>query len=655
MKEWENWSPNGGFPQLRELYIKNCPKLNKLAIGPSPSLKVLSIDGMDSVKNISNEFYGEDCSQPFRSLETLSFKNMKEWENWRSNREFTQLCKLYIENCPKLLGELPNHLPSLKDVEIQQCEGLQASFHLDNLRYRGNERPKRLVCRNEADFSLHMSNCLSRISEFTFPTERLIFYAEVVSFESSKEMTHLSSNVLELLRRLPSLRVIRFEDCPKLVSLGTEEVKEQPHVLPFPSTLREIHISNCNALESLPNAVMYNNTCLEKITIADCDSLKHFEIDGCQKLVFLVAEEVKEQPHVLAFPSTLREIKIRNCNALESLPNAAMYNNTCLEKIKIFRCDSLKRFAIGQLPQTLKRLEISFCDNMVILLGDDDTNSRSSSTSLLEYLDIKYCPSLKSLGIPMGELPATLKVFTIEGCEKLESIAESFHPNSSLEEIVINHCKSLKSLPMGIHTLSHLEKVEISGCPSLVSFPDRGSLPGNIKKLQIFELGLHDSILSITSLQHLTIWNSNNIEAFIDWGLHRLTSLKSLTIAVCPNLVSFPEKMLPASLTRLDILYFHDLKLLSSKGFRNLASLKMLYIKECENLTSFPEDDRLPPSLEILLIRDCPRLKESCKKDNEREWSKIAHIPCVKIDGRFIFDSEGLESNFDNEEFIYGR
>jgi hypothetical protein len=522
MKEWENWSPNVGFPHLLELYIVNCPKLEKLAIGPSPSLKVLSIERMASVKNLPNG-------------------------------EFPHLSDLYISYCPKLLGELPNHLPSLKNVEIRACEGLRISI---------SSFLKEVWCSSEADFSLLMSNSLSRIPEFTFPTERLIFDVEVLDFHGCKEMTDLSSNMLALLQRLPSLRVLTFYSCPKLVSL-VAEVKEKPQ-RSFPSTLREISIINCKALESLPNA------CLEKLTITGCDSLKHF--------------------------------------------------------------------AIGQLPQTLKRLVIEFCKNMVILLEDDDTNSCSSSTSLLEYLLIQDCPSLKSL-ILMGELPATLKTFIISNCEKLESMAESFHPDSSLEEIVIIGCENLKSLPMGIHTLNHLEKVEILNCPSLVSFPDRGLLPSNIKWLWISKLALHDSILSITSLQDLSISNSNNIEAFIDWGLHRLTSLKYLYINGCPNLVSFPENMLPASLSSLTIIRFHNLKLLSSKGFRNLASLKMLCIEECENLTSFPEVG-LPPSLEELVINGCPRLKESCKKDNEREWSKIAHIPCVEVDRRFIYDPE---------------
>jgi hypothetical protein len=576
--KFPTWLKGHSFPHMVRLRIENCKKCTSLPpIGQLPSLKQLSIAGMDNVKNIGPEFYGKGCSQSFKSLETIHFWGMKEWENWRPNGVFPHLGELYIENCPKLLGELPNDLPSLKNVKICQCPGLRISNSIFS---------KRVECRSEADFSILISNSLSWISK------RLIFDVEVLVFAHSEEMTHLSSNVLALLQLLPSLHVLRFS--------------------------------------------------------------------GCQKLVYLVVER-KEQPHVLALPSTLREIAIYDCKALESLPKAVMYNNTCLEKIRISGCGLLKRFAIGQLPQTLKQLEIDCCKNMVILVDDDDTNSRSSSTSLLEYLFIRNCPSLKSL-IPMGELPATLKVFIISNCKKLESIAESFHPNSSLERIHIDGCENLKSLPMGIHTLKHLEKVEIVNCPSLVSFPDRGLLPGNIKELHISESGLHDSILSITSLQCLAILscrdvvsfpeegflanltsleisNSNIIEAFIEWGLHKLTSLKYLYINGCPNLESFPDKMLPASLSRITIERFHHLKLLSSKGFRKLASLKFLCIKKCKNLTSFPEDG-LPPSLDQLMIGGCPRLKESCKKDKGREWSKIAHIPCVEIDGRFIYDPE---------------
>jgi hypothetical protein len=163
---------------------------------------------------------------------------------------------------------------------------------------------------------------------------------------------------------------------------------------------------------------------------------------------------------------------------MKSLPKAMMYNYTIVQHIEISECDSLMYFAIGQLPPTLKGLKISECKNMLILLDGDDTNSYSSSTSLLECLIILDCPSLKSL-IPSGELSATLKHLRIS-CVELESIAKSFHHNSSLESIWICDCENLKLLPLGIHTLCFLDKVEIHSCPTLVSFRDGGLLLGNV-------------------------------------------------------------------------------------------------------------------------------------------------------------------------------
>jgi hypothetical protein len=167
----------------------------------------------------------------------------------------------------------------------------------------------------------------------------------------------------------------------------------------------------------------------------------------------LVAKEVEELH--LGLPSKLREINIKNCEVLESLPKAMMYNNMYLENIYIGEHSSLNYFAMGQLPPTLKRLKIENCKNMLILVDGNDINICSSSKSLLENLEIRECPSLQSL-MSTGELPTTLKYLQIWNCKKLESIAKSFHHNSSLVIIFISSCESLKSLPMGIHSLTHL-------------------------------------------------------------------------------------------------------------------------------------------------------------------------------------------------------
>ncbi|KAG6714253.1 hypothetical protein I3842_05G195000 [Carya illinoinensis] len=112
--EFPTWLNRPSLPNLVFLTIENCKKCTSLPpLGKLPSLRVLSIAGMASMKSMGPEVCGDGSSQPFRSLDTLNFKNMVEWENWSPCEAFSNIRELSIKNCPKLLGNLPNHLPSL--------------------------------------------------------------------------------------------------------------------------------------------------------------------------------------------------------------------------------------------------------------------------------------------------------------------------------------------------------------------------------------------------------------------------------------------------------------------------------------------------------------------------------------------------------------
>jgi len=601
--EFPTWLKVPSFSNMVRLEIESCAKCTSLpSVGQLPSLKHLLIKGVTSVKNIGPDFYGDGCSQPFRSLETLHFENMQEWENWIPCGEIPKLRKLSITWCPKLVGKLPNHLPLLENIEITKCKELVISIssfpeHC-NLEIDGS---KGVVHNGNVEFSSLCFSSLSTISEFTHQIEGLITEdltnVKDLMIKSCEELTPLWSNDVGLLQHLPCLRLLKIFDCSKLVSLVAKEVEEQLQ-LGLPSKLREIVITNCEVLKSLLKPMMFN-----------------------------------------------------------------MY----VECIYISGCTSLTYFAISQLPQTLKRLNIENC-NMLNLVEVDVVNSCSTNTSLLEFLYITDCPSLISL-TSTGELPATLTQLQILSCKNLESIAKSFHHNSSLEFICIQSCENLKSLPMGIQSLSHLHKICIQNCQTIVSFPDKGLLPANLRSLRILECEkmqvLPNCILNLTSLEDLWIRKCPSIsvsfsevgfptnlrslsidyvvssnEAFFEWGLYKLTSLKELQICGgSSHLVSFPEMMLPASLTSLSIDGFPNLKCLSSKGFQDLASLEYLFIYYCEKLASFPEDG-FSPSLLNLHIQNCPLLTERCKKDRGPEWFKIAHIPCVWIDNRHINEPE---------------
>ncbi|KAG6672986.1 hypothetical protein I3842_16G087000 [Carya illinoinensis] len=496
-----NWLTPPSFPHMVSLRLENCYKGTSLPpLGQNwPSLKNLWIEGMRNVKSVGSEFCGGN-------LETLHFGDMEEWEHWSPCEEFPNLRELYLRKCPKLLEKLPNNVPLLNKVEIIDCAQLVVSISCFPDKCKFNiEGSEGVVCGSKVTFeSIEFNRSLSPISD---------------------------------MEGLAELKELNIHDCEELTNLWSDNMGSLPHDLPF------VH---------------------------------RFYISWCPKLVSLVAEEVDQERLQLRIES----IDIYNCIALESLPKALMYNNTCLQDIEISGCHSLTHFARSHLPPTLKRLRIKWCTSIRNLVEDDDNDTNNNSTcssgitSLLESLYVSWCPSLESL-TSSGELPATLRELGIGWCPKLESVAKSFHHNSFLTEIEIFNCKNLQLLPLPSN-LTSLQHLEIRNCPSILSFPKEG-FPTNLTTLVIPDIKI--------------------TQALLDWGLDKFTHLNRLQIGGCQNLVSFPEMTLPASLTSLCILKFSNLECLSSEGLRKLTSLKDLSIYDCEKLTCFPEDG-LPPSLQ---------------------------------------------------------
>ncbi|XP_028783804.1 putative disease resistance RPP13-like protein 1 [Neltuma alba] len=125
----EHFLPN--LVSLALLSCHNCVKLPPL--GQLPSLQELTISGLDRIKVIGEEFYGNGSlvARPFRSLLRLIFSSMREWEEWDiccERQSFPCLEKLSISHCPRLIKSLPQHLPCLKKLDIQDCENLEATL-----------------------------------------------------------------------------------------------------------------------------------------------------------------------------------------------------------------------------------------------------------------------------------------------------------------------------------------------------------------------------------------------------------------------------------------------------------------------------------------------------------------------------------------------
>ncbi|CAL5381837.1 unnamed protein product [Camellia sinensis] len=712
------WIGDPLFSNMADLHLDNCGNCAFLPpLGQLPILKKLYIKGMRVLKHVGYEFYGQGGVQPFLLLETLSFENMPEWEDWytfedhKEVQPFTRVKYLSIIECPKLLKMLPTDLPCLNNLEIRDCPKLCGVMPkdlpcLNNLKIRDCPKlcgmmPKDLRCLN----NLEISECpqfLVEGSSISLPSLTSIAMNDVplTSLEAVLEMrsmvddevisanakskhpssiTSLSIGMIKKLELLPKwvthglmeVEELNIRRCEELKTLWKNEARVQ-HSLP---AFRRLRIEDCPQLVSLfeEEWVTHGLMQVEELNIRRCKELKtlwknearvqhslpafrRLEIEDCPQLVSLFEEDEDEenegqhqQQQEEGLPSIVRleHLTIINCEkVLDKLPRL-LHTFTFLRELYVSMCPSLGSFPETGFPSTLKNLEIRDCEALQSLFGwitqINDNN--------LEVLQVWSCPSLTCLiSCRGGGLPPTLKSLDIGGCEKLEAllVEEGMEINCpSLESVWIVDCDGLKYLPDALpnnNNLRNLSQLILYGCKNLECIPEgwfhsttnltKLNIRG-CKKLKALPHGLQ-SINYLTSLEELEMdisqWNNN----FKKIGLHSLSSLKRLTLIEGkeeehPVGSSFPidGKLLPTSLIFLHMEGFRNLEKLSSNLFQNLASLEQLWIRDCPRLKSLPVQ-RLPPSLNELWIESCPRLTGKCEKGKGKYWPHLAHIPQVE-------------------------
>ncbi|KAL6328017.1 hypothetical protein AAG906_033281 [Vitis piasezkii] len=415
-----SWMRNPSFSLMVQLCLKGCRNCTLLpSLGQLSSLKNLRIEGMSGIKNIDVDFYGQNV-ESFQSLESLTFSDMPEWEEWRSpsfideERLFPRLRELRMTQCPKLAGKLPSSLSSLVKLEIVECPKLIPPL------------PKVL--------SLHELKLIA-CNEVVLGRIGVDFNSlAALEIRDCKEVRWLR---LEKLGGLKSLTVCR---CDGLVSL------EEPAL---PCSLEYLEIQGCENLEKLPNELQSLRSATELV------------IEGCPKLMNILEK---------GWPPMLKKFEVDNCKGIKALPGDWMMmrmdgdntNSSCvLERVEITSCPSLLFFPKGELPTSLKQLIIEDCENVKSLPEGIMRNCN------LEQLNIEGCSSLTSF--PSGELPSTLKHLVISNCGNLELLPDHM-PN--LTYLNIEGCKGLKH--HHLQNLTSLEYLTIRGCPSLESFPERG-------------------------------------------------------------------------------------------------------------------------------------------------------------------------------------
>ncbi|KAF7138328.1 hypothetical protein RHSIM_Rhsim07G0071000 [Rhododendron simsii] len=605
--KFPTWVGNSLFSNMVNLKFQNCDKCISLPpLGRLPSLTKLYIQGTKALQNVGLEFYGSGSSNPFPALEFLTFADMAEWKDWspfevdEGSQAFSRLSELSIIRCPKLLGKLPNNLPSLRNLDIEDCPLLVVAWV---------PSPTGVVeVRNTLQFDSLISLSLKDVS---IPN----------SFNNPEVGNEVAATENARYSPLSSLTSLRVENIQGLTCLPSWFVQGL-------TGLQELSLYGCPELTSLwKNEVRIHHNLL---------TLRRLVIAGCPKLISLFEEDEDEeglQHHEeLPYMLLLEYLAIRNCEKMEKLPRG-LHNFRSLQDLIIDACPCIISFPKTGLPSTLRTLHIECCDALRSLpelmmlnsLEELENNFDGGCLKNLSNLMIEDCENVES--IPEGWFTATnLRELQVKGCKKLNGLPHHAYNNlTSLQSLRISSWDSATELISHFTNLTflRLENVNVGGNKP----PSKWGLHrlSSLRKLYLLDYGWlsfppveeeeeeeeEDGMMLWLppSLIRLTIQNFPNLEKL---SCKEFPSLELLNIWNCPKLMTITKLGLPPSLVHLWI-----------SGCPLLSELLI---------------DRLPPSLLGLWIDGCPLLKERCsKKKKGQYWPLISHIPQVKIDNRNVF------------------
>ncbi|XP_068310759.1 putative disease resistance RPP13-like protein 1 [Pyrus communis] len=434
-----NWVGDSSFPNLQVMRLSGCSNCSSLPpVGRLPALKELYVESMELVTSVGDEFYGG--YQPFRSLEKLEFRDMPTWEEWLpipsggESPDFPRLKELILDECPKLRGNMPTHLPSLAIIMVRRCEVLHLPMGtlpwlqmLETNFNGGTEWLPQMV---------HNTNRLQHLT--------LSFCSSLLSFPTNGLPTTLTS--------------LNIFCCGKLEFLSREMMAKL-------SSLQSLQLDwSCDSLRSFPLGIFPN---LSSLSIRACQNLESLSVEGGadENLSHLNYLAIGFCPNLVSFPDgglpNLTFFSVGECKSLKLLPDR-MHTLTALQRLTIEKLPNVVSFAQRGLPPNLQSLSISDCDR----LRPSVEWGLQGLVSLRQFWISGNKDPLETL-LNEKLLPATLHTLEIYHVSNLKSLdGKGLEHLTSLQHLHITWCESLKFLPKEGFPAS-LSCLRIWNCPSL--------------------------------------------------------------------------------------------------------------------------------------------------------------------------------------------
>ncbi|CAN6721269.1 unnamed protein product [Malus baccata var. baccata] len=504
MLECEKWSYYDGsrgnttilFPNLRELKLKNCPKLTEIVpLEKLPRLERVYLRDLESFSG-SLAHVESECPK-FLSLVRLQIEICPNFVCFPDGgMDAPKLEELCISQCKKLRSlpeQMHTLLPSLQKLEVFDCQEVESY-------YDGSRGNTTILFPNLRE--LELKNC-PKLTEIV-PLEKLprlerVYLRDLESFSGS--LAHVES------------------ECPKFLSLVRLQIEICPNFVCFPDggmdapKLEELCISQCKKLRSLPEQMHTLLPSLQKLEVFDCQEVESY-YDGSRGNTTIL------------FPN-LRELELKNCPKLteivplEKLPR--------LERVYLRDLESFSgslAHVESECPKflSLVRLQIEICPNFVCFPDG------GMDAPKLEELCISQCKKLRSLPEQMHTLLPSLQKLEVFDCQEVESYYDGSRGNTTilfpnLRELELKNCPKLTEI-VPLEKLPRLERVYLR---------DLESFSGSLAHVE-------SECPKFLSLVRLQIEICPNFVCFPDGGMDA-PKLEKLCISQCKKLRSLPEQM----------------------------------------------------------------------------------------------------------------
>ncbi|GLT91502.1 hypothetical protein SLE2022_093850 [Rubroshorea leprosula] len=523
--------------------------------------------------------------QPPSNLKTLRIQgyggeNLPSWMLESHSELFLlkNLVELDFEKCQKLKGiPLLKGFSSLRELRITECSEL------------------------------------SRINDGAFESTSL----EGLSISDCYELESVLVNGLTSLKRLSIC------NCYKLESVAVNGL----------ASLQTLEIVQCVLVSSIGDSLS-TSKCLKQLQLFSCKNLEFFPslegLTSLKRVEIVQCEGLKYLPNGLSSCTALEELHIYNCMNLVSMPEEVKELRS-LVKLEISGCQKLRSFpkdSLGCLNR-LKSLSIGgFSKEM------EEFPDLSSINASLETLDLRDWRTRQWLH--QIQRFTALKELSIKGpIDDVEALSDVLEKLSSLTRLEVVCCNDLISLPQGVNKLPHLRTLQIFSCGNLTSLSEDLKELRSLTTLSVLycrRLNPGEMLGRLTSLKRLEIGGFSELEEFP--GLSSIhDGLEELRLIGWDKLSQLPDQI--QHLTALKELTIHRFKqvVALSDWVGNFCSLQYLSISDCDNMKQLPSASAIGrlSKLQELFIWNCPELKERCAKKRGCEWSKISHIPVVKV------------------------